>query len=398
MTASTSYEFDFTTGSVGFDLWDSVFDHRGIAFNEANEVFYLFAGSEIFSVTLASIATSPVTPTLVGSFTDKSGAPLDAQGLTWREADGRLHASGGRSIYLLNLANRNVDRTFTVGASAELDGLANDWRTDKFYAANNGSGYVPTMGSGAGKGIVEITLPTSTPGTAADDILVASYPFAQASRNIHGVGIDPRGVLHLVQDRQGQVQRFDVDSGTYLTTVSGPTAIGNCPRGGAGAVYVEILDGDLGGVYCDGSPFLPSTMNFSAQFNSLGKHGEIRATGSAIAANNDVTLLLSHLPSSTLALGLVSLTPAQPVIFDAAGGARCITGNIGRFVGPGQIMTTDANGTASLQIDLTMIPQVTTMVAVQPGETWYFQAWHRDVDPIGNPTAGYTTALSIQFQ
>ena len=34
-------------------------------------------------------------------------------------------------------------------------------------------------------------------------------------------------------------------------------------------------------------------------------------------------------------------------------------------------------------------------VAAMPGETWHFQAWHRDRNPL--PTTNYTDAVSITF-
>ncbi len=45
-------------------------------------------------------------------------------------------------------------------------------------------------------------------------------------------------------------------------------------------------------------------------------------------------------------------------------------------------------------MDLTAVPQPTGNVAVQPGDTWNFQAWYRD---IGN-TNNFTDAVSVLFQ
>ncbi len=62
--------------------------------------------------------------------------------------------------------------------------------------------------------------------------------------------------------------------------------------------------------------------------------------------------------------------------------------NIGRYnccVGQGPSFT--------LQLDLTALP-VNPPGPVQPGDTWNFQAWYRDV---GN-TNNFTDAVSVTFQ
>ena len=49
-----------------------------------------------------------------------------------------------------------------------------------------------------------------------------------------------------------------------------------------------------------------------------------------------------------------------------------------------------------LVIDLGMLPQPSQFVAIQPGETWKFQAWHRDVNAAG-PTSNFTSGVEIDF-
>ena len=50
--------------------------------------------------------------------------------------------------------------------------------------------------------------------------------------------------------------------------------------------------------------------------------------------------------------------------------------------------------TFSIQVDLTAVPQPTGTVAVQPGDTWNFQAWYRDLGGTNN----FTDAVSVTFQ
>ena len=48
-----------------------------------------------------------------------------------------------------------------------------------------------------------------------------------------------------------------------------------------------------------------------------------------------------------------------------------------------------------LSIDLSAMP-MNPPTAVQPGETWNFQAWYRD-QVGGQPTSNFTDAVRIQY-
>ena len=175
---------------------------------------------------------------------------------------------------------------------------------------------------------------------------------------------------------------------------------------GAGGVYVSgdtsgVLGGSTTGLsdawvarfdgritstrYC--TPAVP---------NSTGQPGLLSATGSNPVLANDLTLFTSQLPPSSFGFFLASRT--QGLVVGAGGGQGdlCLGGAIGRFVGPGQIMNSGATGSFALDVDLTRMPQPSGNVAVQPGETWNFQAWHRDANP--TVTSNFTDALSVMFQ
>ena len=68
---------------------------------------------------------------------------------------------------------------------------------------------------------------------------------------------------------------------------------------------------------------------------------------------------------------------------------------VGRFVGPGQILSSGPDGWFSLQLDLGAIPEGNVFVQVQPGETWHFQAWFRDPVGLGS---NFTNGTEIRFQ
>ena len=76
-------------------------------------------------------------------------------------------------------------------------------------------------------------------------------------------------------------------------------------------------------------------------------------------------------------------------------GNLCLLPPFGRYVQFAGAVGMD--GTKSLSIDLTALPQPTSTAAVQAGETWFFQFWHRD-SFLGVPTSNFTDGLGITFQ
>lgn len=132
-----------------------------------------------------------------------------------------------------------------------------------------------------------------------------------------------------------------------------------------------------------------------AAANSTGNPGTINALGSTTASDNDLTLLASDLPSNQFGIFLTSMTQAfSPGASGTSNGNLCLGGSIGRFSQPSQTQSTGTSGVITLGIDLTTIPQGSSFVAVAAGETWNFQAWHRDVVGLGS---NFTDGLEIDF-
>ena len=140
----------------------------------------------------------------------------------------------------------------------------------------------------------------------------------------------------------------------------------------------------IGTNYCQANP------------NSTGQIGALDAIGSAVVTNNDVTLQVANLPTNAFLYFLVSSTQAQTNNPGGSEGNLCLGGSIGRYVGPGQILTSDALGAASLVLDLNSVPQPTGAISVMPGQTWNFQAWHRDSN-MGAAVSNFTVATSVPF-
>ena len=142
---------------------------------------------------------------------------------------------------------------------------------------------------------------------------------------------------------------------------------------------------NIGAVFCD-----------PVNANSTGLPGRIDAQGSASVAANDVTLVATQLPMNAFGFFIASRQRGFVATPGGSAGNLCLSGSIGRYVGPGQIQSTGATNSFSLTIDLTSIPQPTGSVSAMAGEAWSFQAWHRD-SVIGIPTSNFTDGVRITF-
>jgi hypothetical protein len=130
--------------------------------------------------------------------------------------------------------------------------------------------------------------------------------------------------------------------------------------------------------------------------NSTGVTGVLGAMGSLTVSDNDVTLTASSLPVNAFGFFVVSRDQGFVMNPGGSSGNLCISGSVGRYVGPGQIQNSGAGGAFSLALDLMAIPQPTGSIGTAPGDTWNFQTWYRDAVG-GVPTSNFTQGLEIMF-
>ena len=116
-----------------------------------------------------------------------------------------------------------------------------------------------------------------------------------------------------------------------------------------------------------------------AVLNSTGAASRIRAVDSNVVAAGNVTLVADRLPANQFVLFLNSRMGGPTPNRGGSLGTLRLGGSIGRFVGRGQIRPSDETGLASLPLDLAALPNGSGSVAVLPGDTLHFQAWHPDV-------------------
>ncbi len=160
-------------------------------------------------------------------------------------------------------------------------------------------------------------------------------------------------------------------------------------QSGGGAIWILTFEalGDVGQAFC-GPPVL----------NSTGLAGQLSATGSTSVQVGRLVLEASDLPVDSFGFFLTSTTQGDMVGVPGSVGRLCLDGSIGRFVGAGEIKSSGSLGAFELTVDISALPDPALgSVAVQVGETWSFQAWHRDTAVGAPPTSNFTSALEITF-
>lgn len=221
-----------------------------------------------------------------------------------------------------------------------------------------------------------------------DDGTIAVGQFGSGPFNFSGTIWTAAGGLELFNDylanrNVASAAGWNVTALTAITP-DGRTVVGNAVQGGGFQTswFIATLDGNIGTNYCSALP------------NSTGQPGIIAATGSTVVSANDLTLSAQSLPAGQFGIFITSFATDSVPVGD---GVLCLGGSIGRFNQPGQILQADAAGAFSLAVDLTMVPTPSQFIQVQPGDTLYFQAWHRDGTP-SMPGSNFTDGVQVDFQ
>ena len=131
-----------------------------------------------------------------------------------------------------------------------------------------------------------------------------------------------------------------------------------------------------------------------AENNSSGGPGMIAAIGSEVVADNSVILRASGLPNDQFGYFLNSQTQGFVPNPGGSQGNLCLGGGVGRYAT--QVASTGTAGGLQLPLDLATTPTPGGDVAIQPGETWNFTCWFRDLNP--GSTSNFTDGVSVTFQ
>ena len=150
----------------------------------------------------------------------------------------------------------------------------------------------------------------------------------------------------------------------------------------AGAtVIVENSEPTFGSAYC-----------FQPEPNSTGQRADISASGSRFADDRNLVLTVTDAPPHTFGFFFVGTEPAAIALNESL---VCVGGNVGRYIGPGQITNSGLDGSFSVAVSTDPVPGNPGSTAVA-GDQFYFQSWFRDIAATG-ATYRFSEALSITF-
>ncbi|MEM9379115.1 MAG: hypothetical protein AAGB93_04125 [Planctomycetota bacterium] len=134
-----------------------------------------------------------------------------------------------------------------------------------------------------------------------------------------------------------------------------------------------------------------------ANANSTGGTASILALGSRVAFENDLEVATTGLPANAVAVYLVSSTQFFLPNPGGSAGNLCIAGEIGRYVGAGEIQDSGPAGAVSLTLDLGGIPLANGAVPVVPGDRFNWTTWFRDAGSGGSATSNFSNAVEVVF-
>ena len=282
-------------------------------------------------------------------------------------------ASGGNGRLV------NVVIALFSQAGAPISLRTDEWRFTRRTGTVTGNVFDDQDGNGQWQGEpglagVRVELVDPQRGTLLDEAttdFLGGYALSGTMAGVHAVRVDPTTLPG------GAAATYDSDGIGTAGIISFDL---DCDAALAGQDFGYTTSSDVGDRYC--SPAVP---------NSTGLPARLEAQGSPLLALNDLTLTASQLPPGQFGLFVTSTTPGIVLV---GSGVLCVTGQIGRFSGPGQILNSGAAGTFSLALDLTGGWPVTGVQAPSVGETWRFQTWFRDQ----GATSNFTDGLAITFQ
>ena len=316
-------------------------------------------------------------------------------GAVWDEAAGEragaaylFDATTGQELFKLTPADAHADHLF--GWSVALDGAIAV--VGAIWDADNGesSGAAYLFDTSTGLEIAKLRPIDGDPGdhfgesvaVASGTVLVGAYADDERGKD--------SGSAYLF-DAAGQPIAKLIATGSETWSAVG-SAVG---LSGATAVVGAYRDQATGTAFLfDVAPEVSVGTNVCgpAVPNSSGASGVMNAYGSLVVADNCLRLEAVDLARHQYAMflnGQVQGFSTPP----GSQGNLCLAGSIGRY--NKQIAHTGLDGAASVSLDLPNTPHGGGTVAIQPGETWYFQAWFRDQNPTA--TSNFSDAIGITF-
>jgi len=148
---------------------------------------------------------------------------------------------------------------------------------------------------------------------------------------------------------------------------------------GTGVLTVSCAPDPAGFNYCTATP------------NSTGSPAVMSYSGSASVSANDLQLIASSAPADQNGLFIYSPDVAA---LPLENGVLCLGNTTLGFILRLPFVTTDTTGTMTHTLDNTSPPD--RLGQIEPGSTWRFQAWFRDV-PAGGAGFDFSDGLELLF-
>ncbi len=356
---------------------------------------------------MVDIASSTATPTIANGVSADGSVVVGGSGFRafrWTQATGQqsLGTLGGNSSEAFGVSD---DGEIIVGTAKDANGEKRPfrWTASTGMVAIGGTPSSSLTGAAAvsGDGSVIVGTFDGTPfrWTAASGMQFLALPGGSIAAAANGLNEDGSVVFvnNLTPAGIGETYRWTAATGLILldtfpqqgclpfavdASADGSVIVGRngCQSSNQGWLYHTSQVGER---YC------------SPVANSTGRGALLNIRGSALVSANDITLQAEFLPPSAFGFYVASRNQGNVPQPGGSQGVLCLGGAIARFIGPGQVLDSGATGTFSLDIDLNSVPAPTGVTAIQVGETWNFQAWHRDNNP--GATSNFTDAVSVMF-
>ncbi|MCP3914095.1 MAG: hypothetical protein GY711_00890 [bacterium] len=277
--------------------------------------------------------------------------------------------------------------------------------TSPFIALEDGIVYVGSSSEQGGSGVVRVY--EEQAGSWVETQVINPSILNPVMR--FGAAIDVRGDTLVVgapsddidpaqNDNNGAIYQFTRRNGQWVQDFRRTTA--HPPPGNKGTLGATVFihrneivagspaDSDPGRVHVfpliqqQGVPY------GTANSNSSGLPAQLSATGSVVATHDCLTLEATHLPISQTGYFLTSRTQGYLPLVGNSQGDLLLAAPWYRF--SQHVLETGPAGEVSFALSFETLPQG---IQFQPGETWSFQMWFRDVNP--GSTSNMSNGLAV---
>ena len=184
--------------------------------------------------------------------------------------------------------------------------------------------------------------------------------------------------------------------GAWVNDATSNTAAGEAVGDGIDEMYRHVIAQAIAS--WENSSCNPFSTYCQANPNSTGALGVISGSGTAqYTSPAPLVISAASMPPQSFTYLVCGDETAFVQGPGGSAGNLCVGGAIGRFFS--SIQQVASNGTATTNVALSLIPHpVLGTIALQTGDNYHFQWWHRDSGGAGLPSSNFTNALRVVVQ